>query len=102
METNSFTTGFIIIITIMVKYRHLLRFKIPIFFRFVMFENIFRLHFRPIHDLGTEEGDTCGSTDGQFLSIGPCSKNSNRGFICMKNFGTEIYSKRKAIHSVGI
>lgn len=42
----------------------------------------------PIHDLGTEEADTCGSTDGQFLSIGPCSKNSNRGFICMKNFDT--------------
>ncbi|XP_071121881.1 protein SpAN-like [Mytilus edulis] len=41
-----------------------------------------------IHDLGAEEGDTCGSTDGQFLSIGPCSKNSNRGFICMKNFDT--------------
>lgn len=42
----------------------------------------------PIHDLATEAEDNCGSTDGQFLTIGSCAKKSRRGFICMKDFDT--------------
>lgn len=42
----------------------------------------------PIHDMGSNAADNCGSTDGQYLTIGSCLKQTYRGFICMKDFDT--------------